>query len=69
MPDETPSEHQAPLSPFRRRRGTNWLFVGLLYTARQRTRQGQGRQGVEGLAHKMAYFFTVLRGLMVQPEH
>src|SRR5438093_1278910 len=33
MPDETPSEHQAPLSPFRRRRGTNWLFVGLLYTS------------------------------------
>jgi hypothetical protein len=39
-------------------------FVNLLYEARRRTRQYQGRQGLGGIENKMAYFFQTLRNLV-----
>ena len=42
-------------------------FVDLLYTARQRTRQYQGRQGLDMIDNKMAYFFQVVRRLVGSP--
>src|SRR5689334_14178440 len=39
-------------------------FVDLLYEARKRTRQYQGRQGLEMIENKMAYFFRVVRDLL-----
>jgi hypothetical protein len=38
-------------------------FVDLLYEARRRTRQYQGRQGLGMIENKMAYFFSVMRNL------
>ena len=37
--------------------------VNLLYEARRRTRQYQGRQGAGMIENRMAYFFRVLRDL------
>jgi hypothetical protein len=39
-------------------------FVGLLYEARRRTRQYQGRQGLGTIDNKMAYFFRVVASLI-----
>ncbi|MEO8289183.1 MAG: hypothetical protein ABI670_22470 [Chloroflexota bacterium] len=39
-------------------------FVDLMYTAKKRTRAGQGMHGSAGLSNKMAYYFTVLRQLV-----
>lgn len=41
-------------------------FVRLLYDAKGRTREYQGRNGVRGIENKMAYFFTVVRDLLAQ---
>lgn len=38
-------------------------FVGLLYEAKRLTRSYQGKQGLGGIANKMAYFFRVARDL------
>ena len=38
-------------------------YVELLYEARRRTRQYQGRQGAGVIDNRMAYFFRVLRDL------
>jgi hypothetical protein len=43
---------------------TEQEFVDLLYEARQRTRQYQGRQGLGMIENKMAYFFAVTRDLL-----
>jgi hypothetical protein len=39
-------------------------FVALLYEARRRTRQYQGRQGLGAIENKMAYFFRTLRSIV-----
>ena len=39
-------------------------FVNLLYEARRRTRQYQGRQGLGVIENKMAYFFQTLRNMI-----
>ncbi len=39
-------------------------FVEVLYTAKRRTRVGQGMHGSAGLRNRMAYFYTVLRQLL-----
>jgi hypothetical protein len=39
-------------------------FVEVLYEAKRRTREYQGKQGARGIQNKMAYFFTVLRDLV-----
>jgi hypothetical protein len=41
-------------------------FVGLLYEAKRLTRTYQGKQGLGGIANKMAYFFRVARDLAEQ---
>jgi AraC-like DNA-binding protein len=38
-------------------------FVGLMYEAKRLTRSYQGKQGLGGIANKMAYFFRVARNL------
>lgn len=39
-------------------------FVELLYEAKRRTREYQGRNGTRGIQKKMPYFFTVVRDLL-----
>jgi hypothetical protein len=41
-------------------------FVDLLYEARTRTRQYQGRQGLGMIENKMAYFFRIVSQLVVE---
>ena len=48
--------------------GSEQAFVDLLYTARQRTRLAQGRQGQGFIINKMAYFFEVVRDLLAGGE-
>jgi hypothetical protein len=38
-------------------------FVAMLYEAKRLTRSYQGKQGLGGIANKMAYFFRVARDL------
>ncbi|HYP21602.1 MAG TPA: hypothetical protein VEY08_16150 [Chloroflexia bacterium] len=48
--------------------GTDKEFGGLLYEAKSRVREYQGKQGLRGIENKMAYFFTVVRDLVKGKE-
>lgn len=43
-------------------------FVAHLHAAKQRTRLAQGKQGTGVIHNKMAYYFSVLRSLLAEPE-
>ena len=43
-------------------------FVERFYEAKRRTRQYQGRNGINGIQNKMAYLFVTLRRLVASKE-